>query len=407
MMDKGFTLIELIAVIVVMAIIALIATPQVIKIVETSSLNADIQTAKTIIKEAKLRVIANENRSDVFENLNLTESKINGRIDYEGKDFKFFFTSNNKCYIKLLGSEEIIINDNKPCSYENELTKKFEYIGNYQTFKSPYTSRYLVELWGASGANHNDLYGRGAYTKGIIDLKANDTLYVYIGEKGKMTTSNNETPFTFNGGGSGGSGFNIGGYNGGGATDVRLKSGAWNESTSLSSRIMVAAGGGGQMGGERYSSYSGGAGGALKGINGNKGLGATQISGGGFGVGENGKYGANDNYRYWEGGGGTGGGYYGGKASVIQTLNNFGGGGGGSSYISGYTGCIAIKSEADQTPKDGCEEGTNNVNCSIHYSTKVFLEPMMKSGNEVMPDYTGGNKTGNLGNGYALITRLE
>ena len=32
---------------------------------------------------------------------------------------------------------------------------------------------------------------------------------------------------------------------GGGATDFRLMSGAWNSSTSLNSRIMVAAGGGG------------------------------------------------------------------------------------------------------------------------------------------------------------------
>ena len=46
----------------------------------------------------------------------------------------------------------------------------------------------------------------------------------------------------FNGGGNYGSG-NAG--SGGGATDFRLVSGAWNDDLSLDSRLMVAAGGGG------------------------------------------------------------------------------------------------------------------------------------------------------------------
>jgi hypothetical protein len=70
-------------------------------------------------------------------------------------------------------------------------------------------------------------------------------------------------------------------WKGGGASDVRLVAGAWDDPTGLKSRIMVAAGGG------AGAQVSGGAGGALQGFNGSYyidsdagGLGASQLAGG-------------------------------------------------------------------------------------------------------------------------------
>src|SRR5690606_21349938 len=90
---------------------------------------------------------------------------------------------------------------------------------------------------------------------------------------------------------------------GGGATDIRLVSGAWNNTASLRSRIMVAAGGSGSS----WSSRS--AGGALTSSAVCSNVGATQTSGNAFGIG-----GTGVNFSIIPSSGG-GGGYYGGFAT--------------------------------------------------------------------------------------------
>ena len=253
---------------------------------------------------------------------------------------------------------------------------------------------YKIELWGAQGcvSSYGAAAGNGAYTSGIVKLKTQQQLYVAVGMQ------NN----TFNGGGAGSDALNC---SGGGATDVRITNGNWNDSKSLASRIMVAAGAGGS------SMYQkGGAGGALVGLRGDHsyhgGYGGTQTAGGAGGagsytLGRAGSFGIGGyGDRYMTGGGG---GYYGGGSDGINT-NSEGGGGGGSSYISGYVGCVAITGENDLTPK--CSEGTTKE-CSIHYSNIEFTDPVMYAGNEEMPTHDGtGTMIGNSGNGYAKITYL-
>ena len=174
-------------------------------------------------------------------------------------------------------------------SYMQEVEKKnvynFEYTGSYQEFEAPYTGYYKMECWGAQGGSYGGTGGKGAYTSGNIYLKKGEKLYIYVGQTGE-----NLQTATYNGGGSSGTLYY--GRAGGGATDIRITSGDWNDFDSLKSRIMVAAGGGGSIG----PSYTcnGGAGGTLSGINGSKGGsgggytvagGATQISGGTAGTG--------------------------------------------------------------------------------------------------------------------------
>jgi hypothetical protein len=286
----------------------------------------------------------------------------------------------------------------------------YSYTGNYQTLTITRTGNYKIELWGASGAVEPDYpnNGKGAYTKGEIHLNAGQVLYVYVGQTGDKTRT-----WKFNGGAYGG--LPGSSHSGGGATDIRLTSGTWDDTTSLRSRIMVSAGGGGAAGLGAYNNAGqGGFGGALTGLSGTYysgngaagfGLGGTQTAGGAAGAntysgtgtnyaGSFGKGGQSESTSSNNGSGGGGGGYYGGGAGGAVAQNGQGNGaGGGSSFISGYTGCNAID-------VNGVHTGQSN-----HYSGLVFTSTVMTAGNATMPTLDGtSTMTGNKGNGYAKIT---
>ncbi len=267
--------------------------------------------------------------------------------------------------------------------------------GESYAFVSPATGTYKIELWGAQGGNLAtgvESYltgGNGGYSVGNILLHKDDVLYIYVGENG-IANGN----VTFNGGGASAA-YDGNCASGGGATDVRLDNGNWDEFNSLKSRIMVAGGG---AGGERH--YVAGVGGGLKSTSSydDNNI-ATQATGYKFGVGMNGIGGTNYS--------GSGGGYYGGKS----TLKVMHGSAGGSGFISGYKGCVAIKQEStvdNIQPLDNCTDGTEDVTCSYHYSGKIFTEPNMIAGNAEMPNHEGtGVMIGNEGNGYAKITPIS
>lgn len=241
----------------------------------------------------------------------------------------------------------------------------YDYTGTYQTFTTPKTGKYKIELWGAQGGGEKG--GKGAYTSGIIQLKSNEKLYVYVGQEGSLSNSS-----SFNGGGSG-----VGslpgvfdGYSGGGATDVRLESGSWSLTSSLKSRIMVAAGGGASC-----NSISGGYGGSINGGIGVKNdssyldaitsSGATQSSGGKV-MGcttfySNGSFGMGGSSLI-----GGGGGYYGGASGCLELYEEnlyILTGAGGSSYISGHLGCLSQYFEATykKYSEDKQYEGIFNI----------------------------------------------
>ena len=256
-------------------------------------------------------------------------------------------------------------------------TWNFEFTGSEQIFIVPKDGYYYLELGGAEGGStfsEIEYGGKGAVTKGYIYLEKGEKLYIYVGEKGKHG-SNVEA--AWNGGGGQGDGIlsNNVYTTGGGATDVRLVGGAWDDINSLISRIMVAGAGSGS-----YGHYiKGVSGGTLYGNNGLRtlttyetyGHGATQISGGskgevintgldwygstdgGFG------YGGEGPLKY---GGGGGGGYYGGGGAGISSGNGSSGGS-GSSYISGYAGVNSVEENTTIT----------HTNDTLHYSGKYFI----------------------------------
>ena len=306
----------------------------------------------------------------------------------------------------------------------------FDYTGAVQTFTAPTTGTYKLECWGAQGGNM-DMYsgGKGGYVAGIIPLTSGTILYAYVGGQAQA----------FNGAGISSS-YEIAphfGNSGGGATDFRLVKGStWKEFTSLKSRIIVAAGGGGanyrnievDNGNDTYCIYgegNGGYGGGLTGGEGQnknnsrtnyvtygwaKAYGGTQTSGGIPVATESflahdaktkeilaqyvGKFGyctCGETVLVQSGGGS---GYYGGS------VGNHGGGAGGSSFISGHSGCNAIS--VSSTESNIIHTGQAN-----HYSGYVFTNTIMKAGNESMPSPSGGTETGHSGNGYAIITQVS
>lgn len=330
-------------------------------------------------------------------------------------------------------------------SDSSDYVDNYDYIGNLQTFTSNYNGSYSIELWGAQGGSINGegltsdnvsrgslSYngGHGAYTYGLINLKKNLSLYIYVGGKGcdnVQGTGGCETG-GYNGGGNLLSGQDIYGASGGGATDIRLVGGLWNDFAGLKSRIMVASGGGGaNFRNNGFGEGNGGEGGTLNGINGYEslsedsyfqnelnigysiGIGGTQTTGGYAtiyntdGTTDDAKideantlsnlgYFGYANLNGNQSGGGSG--YYAGGSS------NYGGAAGGSSFISGYVGCDAIT-------ENSTVDNIKHTGQSVHYSGYKFKNAVMYAGNEEVPIHNGNSTMiGNSGNGYAKISLI-
>lgn len=168
-----------------------------------------------------------------------------------------------------------------------------------QEFTAPVSGKYKLEVWGAQGGCYKVITwtnddasvkysaednrwrgvkectgGYGAYVRGTITLKKGDKLYVYVGKKPLEDYSkqieSGKNYYIKTGGWNGGasalaqhSASDV--CAGGGATDIALKSAAWDSPVHLFSRIIVAGGGGGGLyypGEKGY--YDGGAGGGGK-----------------------------------------------------------------------------------------------------------------------------------------------
>ena len=299
--------------------------------------------------------------------------------------------------------EGTVLEDSRTIQVIDPIIYEYVYTGREQQFTVPVNGIYKAELWGASGGNGYSTYlrsdyskgGNGAYTSGLLSLKSNTKLYVTVGGKGIDSPTDKSKVGVidggYNGGGTGrswdnGNSYIHNGAGGGGATHLSLKSGLLKAlNNSKESVLMVSAGGGG--GGGHEGQDAGGAAGGLSGSPGyqvswEKNQGGTQSAGGvagqgQYGKGDDGSFGlGGDSFSSGAGGGG-GAGYYGGAGGSWNA------GGGGSSYINGYSGC------------------------SMNNSDYLLLNPIMKSGTEVMPGYDGtSTMTGNVGSGRAKFTAL-
>ena len=337
--------------------------------------------------------------------------------------------------IKTFKSKIVVVG--KPINYTGDTVFNFDYTGGEQTFIAPVSGTYKLETWGAKGGDNGNglIGGLGGYASGNINLNEAKNLYIYVGGVGNTNGNNgmelgnnfiNEKfPIAAGGYNGGGDSGNQSIYNGsgGGATDIRINNGTWNNFNSLKSRIIIAAGGGGSS---YYTNFNQGNGGFGGGLNGNIGTSGkdSDYRYGGYGTQINTGYAYKSELsgKFGEGGagyrdeyssnlivnGGGGGGYYGGSAG-----GDYGAaGGGGSSFISGHNGCDAIKEEST-------ENNIIHTGQSIHYSGLYFTNTLMIDGNGYrwtdkkeeqigMPSHSDNSVImGNSGNGYARITLVS
>jgi len=293
------------------------------------------------------------------------------------------------------GGTNLIITGSGFTDYSPVAPANFAYSGSCQTYTAPSTGSYKLETWGAQGGSAGTFAGgRGGYSTGVVRLTAGTTVHVCVGGQGSESARTTTAPYPggFNGGG--GSARSNNGKNketasGGGATDIRIGT------NSLYSRVVVAGGGGGAIG-EQFGPSIGGAGGGTSGItmpdpgkvgSDTPGNGGTQTAGGAntiacSGSGFFGSAGVPCGVGVTDRSGG-GGGWFGGGAGIT--------GGGGSGFI--FTGASDVSAATIG--------GTYLLGQNYYLSSAETID-----GENNAPAPTGGTQRGQLGNGYARITRL-
>ena len=419
---RGFTLVELLAVIVILIIVTLLAVPAVLKMLNVNRGKSYDAKVKIILKQAKQ--FARENSSFLYD----SEKRYLGKVcnivtvgQLRSTGFLKEITSSGSDSVHIINPDTgesmddlevvVIINSNNLednvekysgplistldyvtlCTSSNQYpTTNFDYTGAEQVFTATEDGYYKLQVWGAQGGwnigsnGGAEKAGKGGYGQGLIYLTQGEKLYIYIGGQGATCDSSSCTGVGgWNGGGQGM-------YGGGGATDIRV------EGNTLYHRILVAGGGGSSCENSLWcSGCVGGAGGGTLGRGCNwcssQGTsGGAQTPGSnpnaGFGYGENARtqYGGGIN-------GSGGGGWYGGDAgsgdnSMTGMAHSCGSGGSGFAY-----------------------DGTNPVLPEGYAVTNhTLLKAKLIAGDsKFMPTHGGAvYMEGNEGNGYAVITFL-
>ncbi len=245
--NKGLTLVELLAAIVILGIILTIAIPRIGNIIENSKqASYDIQIKGIEDTVAKYLVLYRhdidwvDNTADIYlydlqvANLiaePIRNPKTGDLFDHrKPQGFKITVTKEGSLYTYTPYDPSIPIELPDPVEFTYTNPEPYEWI-------IPETGRYKIEVWGAQGGHGSGESGLGGYTYGEINLFQGEILKIFVGEKGDSIWSGS-LPNTF-GGGGGSSAIGFGTSSGGGATDVR------RFGDSLFHRIIVAGGGGG------------------------------------------------------------------------------------------------------------------------------------------------------------------
>ena len=218
-----------------------------------------------------------------------------------------------------------------------------------------------IKMWGGGGTGSDGgAGGGGGYGNGKLNVTANETYVIVVGEAGKVRTSVTNNPTTIGGGRAGTSLMTGKSYSGGGL------SGIFANAYTHGNAILVAGGGAGNA-----SAYYSGAGGGSSGQNGNPssgngyGTGGTQVTGGNA-YGYGGGTGSMLLGGRGEHGGGAGG-YFGGGGGTINHPS-----GGGSGYIkqsvisgSSVVGDKSIPANSMDTDRGNSGRGGGAYNSNI------------------------------------------
>ena len=283
---KGFTLVELVAVIVILILLMVIAINMANKHMESTRINAFIKEANTFARGAMAKEAVDKEldlySEDIFHNSvygKVCYSINQGALDkYVTKTSNTYKGSVEVCYgLDCTYLTKVWITDGKhyidgisdpknqnqvtssfaseyPYSCGQEVygiggtsgtstTFDFDYTGNEQIFDVVKTGVYSLEAWGAQGGDYDmtNLGGKGAYAYVEVKLNKGDRLYVNVGQKGfgRCTVNDASCKASYNGGAKGAM-ITAGG---GGATHIATKSGLLTDVKG--DYVLIAAGGGG------------------------------------------------------------------------------------------------------------------------------------------------------------------
>lgn len=431
---NGFTIIELMGVLIIIVLVTLMGINVVSKSIEKSRMDSFVIEANSIKKAAVNRYMADKGDAktkkshDAYNGTkdgkvcyNFKESLMNSFVeksdakDYSGsvevcygRDCTYntkIWLTNGEYYIEAIDGEvkrsdiKYSFNAENPNACDSVVfyggstctsnSCDYEYSETIKSFIVPVSGLYKLETWGAQGgAVSKDAYnpngGYGAYSVGYISLNSGDKLYITVGGKGVDVTNSSQILYDggYNGGGKAKPDGNTIWAPGGGATHISKTNNLLKDVSP--SDLIIVSGGGGGAGTYGTNNFGGNAGG-IKGNNGTGncgGAGGTQTVGGnGCGNGRgDGAFGQGGNTTNMSSGGG--GGYFGGGTGYTSGS----GGGGGSSYIG--TPLLSNKAMYCYNCTESSEEATKTISTTCVSDTPT--ENCAKSGN-----------------GYARITYVE
>lgn len=229
------------------------------KVLDTKYIKVGLEINGDEYGPMSLDKVKNVIDSDVIYKREMLNYKLRIWLD-KSKEKEIENLEDHKAFLKL--KVEAV---QRPESMDNGVnTKTFAYTGESEEYTVPRDGYYYIELGGASSGKNDNIVSYGAKTSGYVKLEAGEKLYFYVGKAGSDVNTNCRTSgYEFNGGGIAlPAKTGVCGASGGGATDVRLVGGSWDDTKSLISRIMVAGAGGGPAGGQ----YTNGDGGGLSGV---------------------------------------------------------------------------------------------------------------------------------------------
>ena len=397
---KGFTLIELMAVVVVLILVIFLALNKVNKSTKKAKMNTVKANTLAYVKVVNNFVEEDALKSTRFKNgivdysilvdlgINVSGTKPDsGLVVITNYEISYACFKYDK-YRGEYSNGDVLTPEKKDCpTIQNEFT--FAYTGTEQLFTVPYSGPYRLEVWGAQGGTTNRWYtltgGYGGYSTGDITLNAGEKLYVNVGGPG-VTKNGSYTLVseTYNGGGEGHTGpTDRSASSGGGATHIATKSGQLKTLENDKDKVIIVAGGGGgswTCSDTRWQTAAAGHGGGYIGgtatarsnsssINITR-TGGTQEEGYAFGLG-----GITNNSNEHAGGGG---GWYGGAVSSYAAS-------GGSGYIGNSR--LTNKHMAGYGVAESDEENTKTKSVAVASDTAA-------------------EDTAKKGSGYARITFL-
>ena len=421
---KGFTLVELLAVLVVLLVIVLIAMNVINSRVKEAKKNTVEVNANNYIKAVNGVAALSQNIGEDMEkgtyqvrDLNKTDIKINGEKPRKG----FLLIDNYEVTIGCLMYKDYsaLIVGGKTSSVEKmncndfAIDKEFAYKGSEETFLASVPGTYKVEAWGASGGDagpSNDFVsgGYGGYSVGYVYLDKGEKLYVNVGGKGANGVGNVEyADGGYNGGGRGARGGRDGRYSGGGggATSIAFQSGLLSNLSNNKNKVLMVAGGGG--GSWSYPDNHG-----FRAVQiGHAGgyvanscvsthdtvVGGSQTTGYSFGTANSSTTGESS---------GGGGGYWGGNSGTFC-------GAGGSGYIANPRllnrkmycyNCTSSTSYSTETNTVTCASDDPTENCAKigNGYAKITYVSSSKVNSDILPLYGMGNEVTDITGGWTI-----